>query len=78
MRKQDGYRVIVGVSKNIVGRYHCTAAEIDFDSFHNSYSLLVVDDCNIVDDGTFRNKQGCTNRCSLAAGLRGNEERMRK
>ena len=22
--------------------------------------------------------QGCTNRCSLAAGLRGNEERMRK
>ena len=56
MRKQDGYRVIVGVSKNIVGRYHCTAAEIDFDSFHNSYSLLVVDDCNIVDDGTFRNK----------------------
>ena len=24
------------------------------------------------------NNQGCTNRCSLAAGLRGNEERMRK
>ena len=24
------------------------------------------------------NVQGCTNRCSLAAGLRGNEERMRK
>ena len=23
-------------------------------------------------------QQGCTNRCSLAAGLRGNEERMRK
>ena len=29
---------------------------------------------------TLRNgaTQGCTNRCSLAAGLRGNEERMRK
>ena len=27
---------------------------------------------------TYTYRQGCTNRCSLAAGLRGNEQRMRK
>ena len=27
---------------------------------------------------TYTYRQGCTNRCSLAAGLQGNEERMRK
>ena len=32
-----------------------------------SSSFIIVTSC-----------QGCTNRCSLAAGLRGNEERMRK